>query len=196
MTESGELEKYIPRTDFIIEDKNKLDEGADSSVYKCGDYVVKVYKEHRVDLEGIFLYKNITNKFAEIINDSDSTYQVFVGNQEYTYRLTVNPILFAGNNPLNPAQLITVSRFIPGPRLLDYYPESTPFHPREFADPVSIQLEDLSKDLNTKFKIKGILILEPNVKFHYDPEAQPTILLTITDLCSHLWAFGLVDPLA
>lgn len=188
-----ELEKYIPSTEFPVSEDRKLDEGADSSVYRCGDYVLKVYKKRTppIDLEGLLLYWDITNQLAERFNEDDITYKVSIRDQIYDFSLAINPILWAGNNPANPDQLISVSKYIAGPKISDNYSQEIPFTSREFADPVTRYLEDLSDQLDKNFGVYGISIVSPNVKFNYQQRKQdekPKIKLTITDLCSNLWA--------
>lgn len=193
MIDIFELEHRIPLSDFPLKEKNLLDSGADSFVYRCTegdkDFVVKVYKPE-ITLEQILLYQKVTNQVAGLLQNQRIIYKVNIGRYVYEYTVSVIPMELAGVNPEDPTQIITVSQFIPGPRLYDRLPNGVPFKAREFANPVSIELEELSDQLNEKFNIKGILIVEPNVKFQYNPDQNPQIHLTVTDLCSHLWSFG------
>lgn len=97
----------------------------------------------------------------------------------------MNPITAVGEHPSFPGKVTSTAEYIPGPRLTDPFPPEAPFTNRDFADPVSVQLEALSDQLNKQMGVKGILIVEPNVKFEYNRQ-KPEISLTVTDISSHV----------
>lgn len=187
-----ELEQYIPTQEFLTNKEEPIGEGADSDVYKYGDNVVKVYKDRTppISLTGLLLYWDITNQLAERFDKDKKIYEVNINGKTYEYSLSINPILLAGKNPHNPDQLISVSKFVDGPHLTGNYPKNIPFSTREFSDPVSNDLEDLSYELDKEFGVYGISIVPPNVKINFQ---QDKIHLTITDLCSNLWALTKTD---
>lgn len=190
MIGASELEGQVELNNLPpIDNLTFIDSGADSSVYRYGNYAIKVYKPRPNLLEGVQLYQQITNQAAALMEEHPQILQVQIGDSFINYTVSVNPIIFAGQDPNNPDQIISVSRFVSGPQLLGNYPSEIPFDSRAFADPVSSQLEDLSDQLNEKFGVKGILIKEPNVKMNYDPTKQVPISLTVTDLSAHVWAF-------
>ncbi len=165
-----------------------IDAGADSLVYRIGNEVVKVYKEQGV--ERIRLYKQITNQSAEWLRIQAKVYQIIIRGQTYNYTVSVNPITAVGEHPSFPGKVTSTAEYISGSRLTDPFPPEVPFKNREIADPVSIQLEALSDQLNKQMGVKGILIVEPNVKFKYNSEI-PEISLTVTDISSHIWSLSL-----
>ena len=97
----------------------------------------------------------------------------------------MNPITAVGEHPSFPGKVTSTAEYITGPRLTDPFPPEAPFTNRDFADPVSVQLEALSDQLNKQMGVKGILIVEPNVKFEYNRQ-KPEISLTVTDISSHV----------
>lgn len=189
MINTTELGIYIPKSG-IPKDLEPIGWGADSTVCKKAgeNVVVKFYKPAENLLARIGLYQKVTDQAIAYLKEKPRVYQVTIGNKTYEYTVQVTPISKVEQDPNDPNQVIAECPYIEGPSLLDAYPPRAPFTPREFADPVSVQLENLSDELNNQLGVTGILILEPNVKFAYDPQNKIPINLTVTDLSSHIWS--------
>lgn len=163
-----------------------LDSGADSFVYLSGSDVVKVYKKESP--EKIRLYQQLTDQVAQLLNNDPTVYQIEIGGKPCSYTISVNPIKYVGEDPRFPGKVTSVSEYIPGPHISGLFPPEVPFDGLTFSNQVNPYLDTLSDQLNNKFGFKGISILEPNVKFKFDPNNETPISLIITDLSSHLWA--------
>lgn len=150
--------------------------GADSDVYRDGNFVVKVYKNgpfaesHDEGDFRVVFYRDVTNKAAEIVGSDGFT--VYFPFSKETYRLSINPYLEVARC-VECDQIEGVSSYVPGKYLPQLLQE---FDLKE----LNIVFKRVSQKLEDMLGVIGINIIPFNVK-----KGEGDILV-VTDLCSDI----------
>ena len=149
---------------------SEIGSGSDSIVYPFKkDKVVKIYNESLPFLPQLELYQETTNEGSKLCKKEKHSIHL----DGRSFRLFVNPINFVyafGQSDT----LCAISKRIPGKSLYDTH----------LSDIDTIdQLNKLSSRLDEELGVKGISIIDGNIKV-VNPYIFPRLI--ITDLCSSI----------
>jgi hypothetical protein len=154
----------------IKDSASEIGSGSDSMVYPFGkDKVVKIYTESLSFLPQLELYQEITNEGSKLYKKENHSIQL----DRRSFRVFINPINFVYASGQSDT-LCAISKRISGDRLYDTHLTN--------IDTID-QLNILNFRLNEKLGVKGISLIDGNIKV-VNPYIFPKLI--VTDLCSSI----------